>query len=73
MPDALLATTLPIYPGVGQAPNMLACIPNGLVCIPSPLKMLHKLKMHTNVEVTTHTAAFFADSGATAIVHQSLC
>jgi len=23
-------TTLPIYPGLGQAPNMLACIPGGL-------------------------------------------
>jgi len=31
MPDALPATTLAIYPGLGQAPNMLACIPNGLV------------------------------------------
>jgi len=31
MPDALTATTLPIYPGLGQAPNMLACIPSGLV------------------------------------------
>ena len=34
--DTLPATTLPIYPGLGQAPNMLACIPNGLV-IPSGL------------------------------------
>jgi len=30
-PDALPGTTLPIYPGLGQAPNMLACIPSGLV------------------------------------------
>jgi len=30
-PDALPDTTLPIYPGLGQAPNMLACIPGGLV------------------------------------------
>ena len=28
-PDALPGTTLPIYPGLGQAPNMLACIPGG--------------------------------------------
>jgi len=27
--DALPYTTLPIYPGLGQAPNMLACIPGG--------------------------------------------
>jgi len=33
MADALPDTTLPIYPGlgVGQAPNMLACMPSGLV------------------------------------------
>jgi len=31
MPDALPYTTLPIYPGLEQAPNMLACIPGGLV------------------------------------------
>jgi len=31
MPDALPATTLPLYPGLGQAPNMLACIPSGMV------------------------------------------
>jgi len=30
-PDALPSTTLPIYPGLGQSPNMLACIPGGLV------------------------------------------
>jgi len=31
MPDALPGTTLPIYPGLGEAPNMQACIPGGLV------------------------------------------
>ena len=31
MPDALPATTLPIYPGLGQAPNMLVCLSSGLV------------------------------------------
>ena len=30
MPDALPTATLPIYPGLGQAPNMLDCIPSGL-------------------------------------------
>jgi len=30
-PNALPGKTLPIYPGLGQAPNMLACIPGGLV------------------------------------------
>jgi len=27
----LPGTTLPIYPGLGQAPNMLYCIPGGFV------------------------------------------
>jgi len=31
MPEALPTTNLPIYPGLGQAPNMLACIPSCLV------------------------------------------
>ena len=30
-PDALLITTIPIYPGLGQALSILGCIPNGLV------------------------------------------
>jgi len=30
MPDALPNTTLPLYPGLGQAPNMLACIPRSI-------------------------------------------
>jgi len=30
-PDDLPAATLHIYPGLGEAPNMLACIPSGLV------------------------------------------
>jgi len=29
--DALPGTTLPIYSGLGQAPNVLVCIPSGLV------------------------------------------
>jgi len=33
MPDALPAATLPIYPGLEQAPSMLDCIPGGLVRI----------------------------------------
>jgi len=31
LPDSLPPATLPIYPGLGQAPNMLACILRGLV------------------------------------------
>jgi len=31
MPSCRKPTTLPIYPGSGQAPNRLACIPSGLV------------------------------------------
>jgi len=40
--DALPYTTLPIYPGLGQAPNMLTCIPGGL----------HYLKQKFNFEKT---------------------
>jgi len=29
--DAIPAATLPIYPGLGQAPNMLTCIYSGVV------------------------------------------
>jgi len=32
MQDALPYTTFPIYPHLGQAPNVLACITGGLVC-----------------------------------------
>ena len=31
MLDALPAATLPLYPGLEQAPNTLACIPSGMV------------------------------------------
>jgi len=31
MSDALPGTTLPLYPGLGQVSNILACIPSGLV------------------------------------------
>jgi len=30
-PDALPAATLLLYPGLEQAPNMLACIPSGVL------------------------------------------
>jgi len=33
MLDALPAKTLPLYPDLGQAPNMLACITSGVVTI----------------------------------------
>jgi len=31
MPDAIPAATLPLCHGLGQAPNMLDCIPSGMV------------------------------------------
>jgi len=39
MQGALPCTTLPIYPGLGQAPNMLACIPGGLMMMMLTIKM----------------------------------
>jgi len=42
MQDALPYTTLPIYPGLGQAPYMLACILGGLVVLSfTPQKIGH--------------------------------
>jgi len=38
MPDAHPVATLPIYPGLGQAPNMLDCISGGLVDLSSIVK-----------------------------------
>jgi len=32
-PDALPAATFPVYPGLGQAPTMLDCVPNGLITV----------------------------------------
>jgi len=40
MPDALPGTTLSIYPGLEQAPNMLACIPGGLAYIPGGTQLI---------------------------------
>jgi len=41
MPDALPATTLAIYPGLGQAPSMLACISSGYVWSDMIVRKLH--------------------------------
>jgi len=46
MLNAFPVTTFPIYPGLGQAPNMLTCIPNGLV-----KRMPVKQKLKAVVEV----------------------
>ena len=46
-PDALPASTLPTYPGLGQAPNMLACTPRGLVAFIT--------KRYTNHDIHTVT------------------
>jgi len=39
MPDALPAATFRIYPGLGQATNMMACTPSGLVAYPMAIIM----------------------------------
>ena len=45
-PDALPVATLPLYAGLGQAPNMLACIPSGIVytqwCMCSKRSIKHR-------------------------------
>jgi len=40
MLDALPGTTLPIYPGLGQAPNMLACMELSVNCSQRALTMV---------------------------------
>jgi len=57
MPGALPDTTLPIYPGLGQAPNMLACIPGDLVAVYlSTVKneMLEAVCQKTDVFILCH-------------------
>jgi len=54
MPDALPATTLPLYPGLGQAPNMLACIPSGIVSWHTAATLKCRLKSHFVSELGTH-------------------
>jgi len=44
MPDALPAATLSLYPGLGQAPNMLACVPSGMVKIGPNTELKSKTK-----------------------------
>ena len=52
VPDALPATTLRIYPGLGPAPNVLDCIPSGLV--KSSLVFLSDCLAHGSSDVVMH-------------------
>jgi len=45
MPDSLPDATSLIYPGLGQAPSMLVCIPGGLVLLGI---------IHTHTHARTH-------------------
>jgi len=48
MPDTFPGKTLPIYAGLGQAPNMLACIPGGFInrwLVPKPKTTLAVLPL----------------------------
>jgi len=56
--DALPYTTLPIYPGLGQASNMLACILGGLVTVttsPNEKKCItsYKLQPTSTIEYSS--------------------
>jgi len=42
-PNVLPAATLPLYPGLGEAPNMLDCIPSGVVRIVRERKPVYNL------------------------------
>jgi len=48
-PDALPATTIQIYSGLGQAQNMLACISHGLVFSNSNSNKLLQVKQVVKV------------------------
>jgi len=50
MPDAVPGTTLPIYPGLGLAPNMLACIPGAKAVI---LLKIYKFLQNEQIKVQT--------------------
>jgi len=53
-PDALPAATLPLYPGLGEASNMLACIPSGTVSWRTAATIKCRLKYHFVSELGTH-------------------
>jgi len=52
MPDALPAAALPLYPDLGQAPNMLACIPSGMVSV--DIECTVKLSIKHSLHLSKH-------------------
>jgi len=61
-PDALPGTTLPIYSGLEQAPNMLACVPGVLLSIDS--KQLNDIHTDTFAEAKVCRKKLWNDSWA---------
>ena len=57
MLDAYPAATLPLYPGLGQAQNMLACIPSGVILTKS-IKAMKKTKAVTLTRKRVHCLLF---------------
>jgi len=53
MLGAVPGTTLPIYPVLGQAPNMLACIPSGLIVYPVDcICLIYRVLVHVFRDVS---------------------
>ena len=79
-PDALPAATLPIFPGLGQAPNMLDCIPGGLYVVNGRQKSA-KLTLNNNTknlklkpnEQSTGLAAHFCATCISQSHHTLVC
>jgi len=51
-PDALPTAALPLYPDLGQAPNMLACIPSGMVSV--NIERTVKLSIKHSLHLSKH-------------------
>jgi len=63
MPDALPATTLPIYPGLGQAPSMLAAYLVAWLAhlVVNNLSIFFKISTYTN-KLLHHRIVFLVSS-----------
>jgi len=57
MPDAFPDAILPLYPGLGQASNMLACIPSGLVWVTLKEYFCKQLQRLSQVACCEHVSA----------------
>ena len=73
--DALPGTTLSIYPGLGQAPNMLACIPVFKGCLIYAIVLMHDAhsicKHFTEYVYIFHTSQYCTSTIQMRVLHPS--